>query len=340
MSVKLSQHPSTPDFDDIPTLAPTIIDEVAFMLMSDRPHTETDLEIRFGNRGSFSVNKRQGTFYDFEQAVGGGLLDMIMHLCDYEHKSQAVDWLQEKGFIDGTFTPAERTHRPKAQPRTKATGDMFKVGLKLWQEAKPISFYQHHPVRQWCDHRNLFPGYKELPTTIRWHEAKDYIIVALAPIQDFIAQHPAPPEPRQFHLIAIDSLGRKRNAFPHSAPTDDKRTYGRAGITCIALFGDTTADEIAICEGIADALSLTSDFQCVIASITTFDKIKNDSTLVKSLSTKSVYLCGDNDPAGKQAEKRLAHAIGRLGGEIFFIEEPTAKDPAEAARQEGKNERD
>ena len=329
------------DTIDFAQIAIDYIDDVARELMPERPiFSKTDAEIRFGNHGSFSVNKSLGTFYDFEEAVGGGLLKMICHLTNLEHEKQAVDWLQEKGFINGTFTPAERTRRPKTQSRTKATGDMFKAGLKLWSQAKPIPFYQQHPVRRWCLYRNLFPGYKELPPTIRWHDEKSLIIVALAPLHDFISSYPDSPDAKQFHLIAIDRLGRKRNAFPQKDPTNDKRIYGQPGVTCVALFGNPNASEINICEGIADALSLTSDFQCVIASLTTFDKIANDSTLVKSLSTKSVYLCGDNDPAGKQTEMRLAHAIGRLGGEIFFIEEPTAKDPAEAARQEGKNERD
>ncbi len=61
--------------------------------------------------------------------------------------------------------------------------------------------------------------------------------------------------------------------------------------------------------------------------------IANDEILVNRLSSKAVYLCSDNDTAGKRAEEKLAKAIGRKGGEIYFIPEPTAKDPAEAARQ-------
>ena len=318
---------------DLHTIAPQIIDEVAFMLMSDRPHTESDREIRFGNHGSFSVNKRLGTFYDHKQQIGGGLIEMICHLCGFEKHGEAFNWLREKGFIDGTFTPAPRTHRPKIS-RRQATGDMFKVGLKLWQESKPISFSQQHPVRQWCLHRNLFPGYKKLPPTIRWHDETSIIIIAIAPLHDFISSYPDSPDAKQFHLIAIDRLGRKRNAFPQKAPTDDKRTYGQAKSTCVAVFGNPKADEIAICEGIADALSLTSVFPCVLASITTFHKLAKDSTLLHTLKSKTTYLCSDNDGPGKEAERRMIRAIGRLGGEVFFVEQPTAKDPAEAKGRE------
>ena len=312
------------DFD---TLAPQIIDEVAKALMPDRPiFHENDREIRFGNKGSFSVNKREGTFYDFESDTGGGILDMIAHVERLENRRQAFQWLRNHGFLEGLFTSTQHS-RPRPQPRARQSIDtgFFKLGLKLWKESESISFSQSHPVRHWCRKRDLFPPYNNLPATIRWHQQKQSIIVSLARLQDFINAYPEPPEPRQFHLIAIDNQGNKR------AP--DKRTLGRPGVTCVALFGDPHADEIAIAEGIADALSLTSDFQCVIASITTFNKISNSETLVNYLSSKEVYLCGDNDEAGKTAERKLAKAIGRRGGEIFFIPEPAAKDPAEAARQ-------
>ena len=160
----------------------------------------------------------------------------------------------------------------------------------------------------------------------------------MSSLRDFINAYPDPPAPRQFHVIAIDRQGNKSAAFKAGG---DKRIFGQSNVTCVALFGNPHVDEIAVAEGMADALSLTSDFQCVFASITTFSKIANDETLVNYLSNKAVYLCGDNDNAGKQAEEKLAKAIGRRGGEIYLIPEPTAKDPAEAARraQDMNNER-
>ena len=329
------------DTIDFAQIAIDYIDDVARELMPERLiFSKTDAEIRFGNHGSFSVNKSLGTFYDFEEAVGGGLLKMICHLTNLEHEKQAVDWLQEKGFINGTFTPAERTRRPKTQPRTKATGDMFKVGLKLWSQAKPIPFYQQHPVRRWCLYRNLFPGYKELPPTIRWHDEKSLIIVALAPLHDFISSYPDSPDAKQFHLIAIDRLGRKRNAFPQKAPTDDKRTYGTPSVTCVALFGEPNASEINICEGIADAFAIFSrEPGAVIASIMTLNKIANCETLINHLtaSNRIVTLFSDNDEAGRRAQDKLARTLYDRGGDIFYHDLP-AKDPAAAAAMEGNHE--
>lgn len=325
---------------DFATLAPQIIDEVAKALMPDRPIShENDREIRFGNKGSFLVDKREGTFYDFEDYTGGGMLDMIVHVEGLENRKQAVQWLKDHGFLDGPFTSPQHK-QPPPQPKTHQNTDtgFFKYGLQLWKESEPIPFSQSHPVRQWCRHRNLFPSDKELPPTIRYHQKNGYIIVAMSSLKDFVNAYPDPPSPRQFHLISIDRQGNKRAAFKGGG---DKRIFGQANVTCVALFGDPHAGQIAIAEGIADTLSLTSDFQCVVASITTLSKIANDETLVNYLSNKAVYLCSDNDEAGKQAERKLAKAIGHRGGEVYFIPEPMAKDPAEAARQaqEGNNER-
>ena len=324
---------------DFETLSPQIIDEVAKELMPDRPiFHETDIEIRFGDRGSFCVNKRIGAFRDYQECVHGGLLDMICHLCGFDRKYQAVHWMQDKGFIDGTFTRTEN-HRPQAQRRSQGTErDMFVEGQKLWAEALAIPFYQQHPVRRWCLHRNLFPGYKELPPTIRYHEAKGYIIVALATIQDFIEAYPEPPQPRQFHLISIDSEGNKGKAFKG----DDKRTYGQPGVTCIALFGNPNSDQLAIGEGIADALAIfaRSLSEATLASITTFHKIKNCPNLIKYLSAqgRSVTLFSDNDLAGRKARNDLARILYEQGGDVFFGGDDSVKDPAEAAAMEVTDE--
>ena len=323
---------------DFGSIAPAIIDIVARELMSDRPiFYETEGEIRFGNRGSFSVNKRKGTFSDFETHTHGGLLDMIRHLCGFEQRRQAMDWLKEKGFIDGTFTPTQPP-RPIARNTTRphSNRNMFKEGQKLWSEATPIPFYQHHPVQRWCRHRNLFPGYKELPPTIRWHEQRSLIIVTLASMQNFIDANPKPPHPRQFHLISIDNEGRKGKAFKG----EDKRTWGRPGVTCVAMFGDPNASEINICEGIADALAILGREEgAVIASITTFNKLTGCETLMGHLTAngRTVTLFGDNDTPGINAQENFAKTLYDRGGDVFYHPTPTAKDAAEAAAMEVKN---
>ena len=110
------------DFD---TLAPQIIDEVAKALMPDRPiFHENDREIRFGNKGSFSVNKREGTFYDFESDTGGGILDMIAHVERLENRRQAFQWLRimvsSKVFLRRPNTADHARNQERAKASTPA----------------------------------------------------------------------------------------------------------------------------------------------------------------------------------------------------------------------------
>ena len=332
-----NNQPPFPEKIDFDTLAPAIIDDVAHELI-DRPYHESDREIRFGNRGSFSVNKRLGTFYDHEQQIGGGLLEMICHLCGFEKHGEAFNWLREKGYLDGTFTSSERSsipHSRRQRNRRSNTGnwDGFEAGLKLWQEAETIPYYQHHPVRRWCLHRKLFPVYKELPSSIRWHAEKHFIIIALAPIFDFVHAYPADPEPKQFHLIAIDKKGRKRRPFPGD---QDKRTWGRPGATCIAMFGDPNADEIYVAEGVADALAIFSRHRDtpVIATIGGLPKLANCSKSLDWLSDgdkRAITIFPDNDEPGRKGRDALMEAIGRRRGDVCYVENWRDADPADAA---------
>ena len=318
-------------------LSRKIIEDVAHRLMSHRPYQMIGSSLRFGNNGSFAVDPANGVFYDYEEQVGGGVFQMVMHLLNCD-KRQAYQWLSDNGYFDGTFTLSERSsipHNRRQRNRRSDTGnwDGFETGLKLWQEAETIPYYQHHPVRRWCIRRNLFPGHQVLPPTIRWHEGKGYIIVALAPIQDFIDVCPEPPEPRQFHLIAIDVQGRKRAAFRGG---DDKRTWAMPGVTCVALFGDPNADEIYVAEGVADALAIFSRHRDtpVIATIGGLPKLANCSKSLDWLSDgdkRAITIFPDNDEPGRKGRDALMEAIGRRRGDVCYVENWRDADPADAA---------
>ena len=109
---------------DLAEIAPVIIDDVAHELMSDRStFHETDIEVRFGNRGSFCVNKRTGHILRIMRPIhiGGGVLAMIVHLCNFERRiaSDGIGW-RKTDSLDGTFTRTREYHRPIAR-RIRAT---------------------------------------------------------------------------------------------------------------------------------------------------------------------------------------------------------------------------
>jgi hypothetical protein len=56
-------------------------------------------ELRFGSRGSVSVDCAKGTFFDFETNDGGGVLDLIEHTLGLKG-CDAFEWLRTEGIID------------------------------------------------------------------------------------------------------------------------------------------------------------------------------------------------------------------------------------------------
>ena len=318
-----------------------IIEDVAHRLMPHRPHQIIGGSLRFGNNNSFAVDPDQGVFYDHEDDVGGGVFQMVMHLRDCD-KRTASQWLSDNGYLDNTFTPSERSsmpHNRRQRPRSQEKRNMFEVGLELWNEASTIPFYQHHPVRRWSRRRAEFPGFQELPPTIRWHEQykKGCIIVALAPVSDFVHAYPAAPEPKQFQLISIDKQGRKGNAFLNGG---DKRTYGTPGVCCVSLFSDTNTDEIYIAEGVADAIGIHGKHPDVpviatIGSLSKLVKCQQSINYLSDASKRSVTIFPDNDNAGIQGRDKLMKTIGSNGGDVYYVENWKNADPADAVATGG-----
>lgn len=81
-------------------------------------------ETRFGNNGAISVDHPAGTYFDHEDNVGGGVLDLLKAFKGYE-KVEALEWLQERGLI---------------QPREKANGRSNGAAGKF------AGFMDDHPV--------------------------------------------------------------------------------------------------------------------------------------------------------------------------------------------------
>ena len=52
-------------------------------------------ELRFGTNGSMSINLRTGTFYDHENKIGGGVLELIRHKTG-KTNGAAIQWLKDE----------------------------------------------------------------------------------------------------------------------------------------------------------------------------------------------------------------------------------------------------
>src|SRR3954454_12045851 len=83
----------------------------AALLGEPNRHLSNGKELRYGSHGSLSVDLEAGTWFDHENKVGGGVLDLVRRQlrCD---RGAALDWLREKAII---------APRPEQQERSKKT---------------------------------------------------------------------------------------------------------------------------------------------------------------------------------------------------------------------------
>ena len=297
----------------------------------------------WGRKQSFKVNTEQGSFSDFEADVHGGVIKMVEHVLGCS-RSQALTWLSDHGLIskrNGTRYQSHTPSRQKQSPKTPAAPQKTKpkskgkldYGLKLWNASEPISLDSTHPARRWLNNRNLIPIDKQAPEAIRWHKGTHCIVACIATLKEWEEAYPSLPTPSAIHVIAIDQNGKKRMAF---GGPGDKRTYGQVDGTGILLLGDPNDETINICEGLADALAIsTREAGAVIATITTLRKLKNDHPTSSKLAKRDVCIFSDSDKAGIEAGDDLIKSLLYAGAKrVRKRNDTNAKDPAERAAAE------
>ena len=107
-----------------------------------KPH-----ELRYGTHGSLSVNLKDGTFFDHEAVIGGGVLDLIEHRTGC-NRTDAVLWLKERGLIDPPRTERSTASTVTELPKVVAEYDYTdEFGALLHQVVRyePKTFRQRRP---------------------------------------------------------------------------------------------------------------------------------------------------------------------------------------------------
>jgi hypothetical protein len=106
------------------------------------PAVSNGKNVRWGNRGSFSVDVEKGTWYDNEAGEGGGVLDLVMRQQHVE-KPDAVRWLVQHKHI-----PEAAPSAPQARARQVCAYDYPDAdGVLLFQVVRldPKGFSQRRP---------------------------------------------------------------------------------------------------------------------------------------------------------------------------------------------------
>lgn len=116
-----------------------VMGEVARELLGDpNKSLSTRHELRFGTRGSLSIDLEKGTFFNHETGQGGGVIDLVKQRLETD-KAGAVAWLETRHHL-----PAEAP----VKPRQVATYDYCdEAGQVLYQVVRfePKDFRQRQP---------------------------------------------------------------------------------------------------------------------------------------------------------------------------------------------------
>src|SRR6056300_1380825 len=75
-------------------------------LLGMTPSSKSKYELRFGKRGSLSVNLKSDVWFDHEHMTGGGILDLVVREGKATNKAAAAKFLQDNG-----LTPANENRR-------------------------------------------------------------------------------------------------------------------------------------------------------------------------------------------------------------------------------------
>jgi putative DNA primase/helicase len=99
-------------------------------------------EMRYGTHGSLSVDLENGRFYDHENSIGGGVIDLVKHKIRTDHDG-AVAWLRDHGYLNAAKAPT-----PDAKPPQKTIVETYPYVDCLGQPLFEVVRYEPKDFRQ------------------------------------------------------------------------------------------------------------------------------------------------------------------------------------------------
>ena len=68
-------------------------------LLGLKPSSTSTYELRFGKKGSLSVSLKNNIWFDHEQHIGGGILDLVIREGKATDRHAAAKYLEEQGVM-------------------------------------------------------------------------------------------------------------------------------------------------------------------------------------------------------------------------------------------------
>ena len=286
---------------------PAIAGDVALALLGE-PSSATGRELRFGRRGSLSVDLQHGCWFDHEAGTGGGVLDLVMREqnCD---RAGALAWLEAGGFLPG-HAPLRAQESLSEPPSASATP----LAARLWDSAVGAddSSGRIYLARRWAwPPAGIGP---ELPPSVQWlpagavaaNPALKWRDVPVGAVGALVFAWRKGPKLVAVSLLAVSETGARVGWFDKQR-VKVRAVGSRTGAVFEARPGAGT-DTLHLCEGEVDGLALSLSPWCVPGRIVA---VGGTSGLrrVETLGSGAVTIHADGDAPGRAGVERARHVV-------------------------------
>jgi DNA primase len=254
------------------------------------------------NLGSFQIDLATGTWRDYAIDVGGSdAISLYAYLFNQgEYGAAAAELRKSELVLDvhtGVFapTPAKVARRLNRNAANQARAE------KLYQAAVNLT---NTPAERYLESRGLrrVAAWDRLRVSKLHYPGKGPHPVLIAPIE-------APDGTLAgVHRTYLQPSGKKLSV------RDPKRTLGQVRGNAIHL--GAVADELIICEGLEDGLTLHQELELPVWVACGASSLHS---MVIPAQVRSLVIAADNDPAGEMAAYRAADAMAVLGRRVGII---------------------
>ena len=146
--------------------------DVARRLLGE-PDSKTRREWRYGRRGSLKIDLAAGTWKDFEQDEGGGVLDLVERERSTDNAG-ALDWLKQEGFLNGQTKLQAIPNSQQREPDSLDNGKPQRKRAQVSKLSAAAVSAENTPAQNYLARwRMVWPiGGQALPGSVRWIAAK------------------------------------------------------------------------------------------------------------------------------------------------------------------------
>tara|TARA_R110002096_G_scaffold435927_1_gene664233 strand:- start:5255 stop:6259 length:1005 start_codon:yes stop_codon:yes gene_type:complete len=251
--------------------------EIAPRLLGDsNKRLSTRTQLRYGNKGSLSINIERGIWLNFESGEGGGVLQLVKRMLNCDNR-EAWQWVNE-----GKFSP------PPLPKAIRPPKDNSQAAKEIWQMGKPIAGTL---AETYLNNRGIIidPGANVLRFIKHCPFGRDKRPCMVALYRD---------------IFTDEITGIHRTALTPDGQKIDRKMLGRSKNAAIKLTPDeNVTNGLGIAEGIETALTVIQAGWSPVWAMGSATGIANFPILP---AIEALTILADNDPAGLRAAKQAA----------------------------------